>query len=195
MARILAISGSLREHAFTKRILRVAAEGARDAGADITFVDLRDYPMPIYNEDDHKEKGLDANAARLQDLFAETDGLLVASPEYNGSIPGGLKNAIDWVSRKSDKYGLNEVFKNKWGALITSSPGSFGGLRCMSHLRGILSIMGVTILPTEIAVTFVGQKFEGDSGTITDEKAKKQLESLGGQLVEAIRKNGELAVT
>ncbi|MEP6849969.1 MAG: NAD(P)H-dependent oxidoreductase [Acidobacteriota bacterium] len=84
MARILAISGSLREHAFTTRILRVAAEGARHAGADMTFVDMRDFPMPIYNEDAHKEKGYDPNAARLQDLFAENDGLLVASPEYNG---------------------------------------------------------------------------------------------------------------
>src|SRR5258707_10073686 len=157
MANILAIAGSLREHAFSKRVLRVAAEGARVAGADVTSVDLRDYPMPIYDEDDHKNNGFDANAAQLQDLFAESDGLLISSPEYNGSIPGGLKNAIDWISRKSDKYGLNEVFKNKWGGLITSSPGSFGGLRCMSHLRGILSIMGVTILPTEIAVTFVGQ--------------------------------------
>ena len=187
MTRILAIAGSLREHAFSKRVLLIAAEGARDAGADITFVDLRDYPMPIYNEDEHKTSGFDPNAARLQDLFGDSDGFLVSSPEYNGSIPGGLKNAIDWVSRKTDKYGLNEVFNNTWGALITSSPGSFGGLRCMSHLRGILSIMGVTILPNEIAVTFAGQKFEGDSGVMTDEKAKKQLESLGVQLVEAIR--------
>ena len=188
MVKILAIAGSLREHAFSKRVLSVSAEGARNAGAAVTFVDLRDYPMPIYDEDAHKQNGFDANAARLQDLIGDNDGLLVSSPEYNGSIPGGLKNAIDWVSRKSDKYGLNEVFKGKWGALITSGPGSFGGLRCMAHLRGILSIMGVTVLPTEIAVTFVSQKFEGDSSAMTDEKAKKQLESLGAQLVEAIRR-------
>ncbi|MEP6849970.1 MAG: NAD(P)H-dependent oxidoreductase [Acidobacteriota bacterium] len=89
---------------------------------------------------------------------------------------------MDWLSRKSDKYGLNAVFKDKWGALITSSPGSFGGLRCMAHLRGIFSIMGVTVLPTEIAVTFVGQKFDGDSHIMTDEKTKKLLESLGASL-------------
>jgi chromate reductase, NAD(P)H dehydrogenase (quinone) len=186
MAKILAISGSLREHAFTTRILRVAAEGAREAGAEITFVDLREYPMPIYNEDDHRANGYDADAARLQDLVAESEGLLVASPEYNGSIPGGLKNAIDWLSRKSDKYATNEVFKDKWGAMITSSPGSFGGLRCMAHLRGILSIMGVTVLPTEIAVTFVGQKFDGDSPIMTDEKTKHLLESLGASLAQVI---------
>src|SRR5215470_7598439 len=122
MAKILALAGSLRENALSKRVLNVAVEGARAAGGDVTVIDLRDYPMPIYNADDHAREGFHPNAQKFQDLLGERDGLMVASPEYNGSIPGGLKNAIDWASRKSEKYELNQVFKNKWGAIITASP-------------------------------------------------------------------------
>lgn len=186
--KILALAGSLREHSFTRRVLRTAIKGAENAGAEVTLIDLRDFPMPIYNADEHEQNGFDENAARLQQLLSEHDGLLICSPEYNGSIPGGLKNAIDWASRKSDKFGLVEVFKGKWAAIMTASPGSFGGIRCLAHLRGVLSIMFVNVLPTEIAVTFVAGKFEGDSEEMTDEKTKKILEDLGAQLAEMIRK-------
>src|SRR5258708_8032002 len=188
MAKIFAFAGSLREHSLNKRVLNVAVEGARAAGGDVTVIDLRDCPMPVYNADDHARNGFDANARRFQELLGEHDGFIVASPEYNGSIPGGLKNAIDWASRKSEKYELNQVFKNKWGAIITAGPGSFGGLRCLGHLRGVLSIMGVTVLPMEIAVTFAGQKFDGDGEEMNDEKTKKQLENLGSSLVEMLKK-------
>ena len=188
MPKILAFAGSLRENALSKRVLNISVEGARAAGGEVTLIDLQDLPMPIYNADDHVQKGFDPNAQKFQDLLGEHDGLIVASPEYNGSIPGGLKNAIDWASRKSEKYELNQVFKNKWGAIITASPGSFGGLRCMAHLRAVLSIMGVIVLPTEIAVTFAGQKFDGDRDVMTDEKTKTALETLGRTLVEMVKK-------
>src|SRR5205085_9825896 len=120
--KILAFAGSLREHAYSKRVLNVAVEGARAAGADVTVIDLRDFPMPIYNADEHEANGFDENALKFQTLLSEHDGLLIASPEYNGSIPGGLKNQIDWASRKSGEFGQIEVFKGKVAALITASP-------------------------------------------------------------------------
>lgn len=192
MVKILAFAGSLREHAYSKGVLNIAVEGARKAGAEVTVIDLRDYPMPIFNADEY-EKEFDANAARLQEILAAHDGLLIASPEYNGSIPGGLKNAIDWASRKSDKFGPVEVFKGKTAAIMTASPGSFGGIRCLAHLRGMLSIMFVNVLPVEIAVTFVKDKFDGDSPEMTDEKMKKILGDLGASLVEMLKKTrGEI---
>jgi NAD(P)H-dependent FMN reductase len=184
MVKILAIAGSLREHSYNKRVLAIAAEGARNAGAEVTPLDLRDYPMPVYNNDEQLTSGFDANALRFQQILSEHHGLLIATPEYNGSIPGGLKNAIDWASRKSERFGMNEVFKGKVGAMITASPGSFGGIRCLAHLRGVLSIMGVNVLPSEIAVSFVGQKFEGDGSDMTDAKMKTLLEELGAALVD-----------
>ena len=118
--------------------------------------------------------------------MAEHDGLLIASPEYNGSIPGGFKNAIDWASRANDKYGMYQVFKGKKAAIISASPGQFGGLRCLIHLRGLLTIMGIWVLPAEIAVSFVGTKFEGDSVEMTDEKMQSILKGHGAILVKAL---------
>jgi len=188
MAKILAFAGSFREHSLNRRVLKVAVNGAREAGGNVTVADLRDYPMPIYNADDVEKNGFDANALKFQELLSAHDGILIASPEYNGSIPGGLKNVIDWSSRKSEKFGTNQVFSGKWAAMITASPGSFGGLRCMGHLRGVLTIMGVNVLPMEIAVTFAGQKFDSDSEEMNDEKTRMILETLGASLVAMLKK-------
>ena len=193
--KILAFAGSLRENSYNKRVLKVAMEGARQAGADVTYLDLRDYPLPIYNADDQAENGFPENALRLQEILNAHDGLLIASPEYNGTIPGGMKNSIDWASRQNDKFKTIEVFRGKIAAIITASPGSFGGIRCLSHLRGMLSIMQVNVLPSEIAVPFVGKMFEGDSGEITDEKMKSLLQNLGKSLSDMLRKtHGEIEV-
>lgn len=188
MSKILAFAGSLRKDSLNKRLLNVAVEGARSAGGVVTVVDLADLPMAIYNADDHESIGFDANALKFQELLKDHDGLLIASPEYNGSVPGGLKNAIDWASRKSDKFAMGEVFKGKVAAMITASPGSFGGIRCLSHMRGVLSILGVNVLPSEIAVTFAGEKFDGNGTEITDEKMKHILEKLGAELVAMLKK-------
>ena len=193
--KILAFAGSLREHSYNKRVVKTAIEGAKKAGADVTYIDLKDYPMPIYNADEHEKFGFDENALAFQKLLGEHDGFLIASPEYNGSLPGGLKNAIDWASRKSENYGMIEVFKGKAAAIMTASPGAFGGLRCLNHLRGVLTIMLVNVLPSEIAVAKVGSMFEGDSEEMTDEKMKGILRDLGASLVDTMKKmRGEFEV-
>jgi len=193
--KILAFAGSLRENAYSKRIVKTALRGAETAGAEVTFVDLRDYPMPIYNPDDHKKDGFSENALKLQKLLAEHDGFLIASPEYNGSLSGALKNAIDWTSRQSDEYKMIEVFKGKFAAIMTESPGSFGGIRCLGHLRTVLSIMLVNVLPSEIAVGKVHEMFDGDGTEMIDAKMKKILEDLGASLVDILKKTrGEVEV-
>lgn len=193
--KILAFAGSLREHSYSKRVVKTAIKGAEAAGADVTYVDLRDYPMPIYNEDDHKKDGFSPNALAFQKLLAAHDGLLIASPEYNASLPAALKNAIDWASRQSDEYKMGEVFKGKVAAIMTESPGAFGGIRCLGHLRGVLSILLVNVLPSEIAVGNVGKMFDGNGVEMIDEKMKKILEDLGASLVDILKKtHGEIEV-
>ena len=193
--KILAFAGSLREHSFSKRVVKTAMSGAENAGAEVTYIDLRDYPMPIYNEDDQTQNGIDPNALKLQRILAEHDGLLIASPEYNGSLSGALKNMIDWTSRQSDEYKMVEVFKGKFAAIMTESPGVFGGLRCLGHLRTVLSVMYVNVLPTEIAVGKVHEMFDGDGEAMTDEKMKKILENLGASLAGMLKKtHGEVEV-
>ena len=189
--KILAFAGSLREHSYSKRVVKTAIKGAENAGAEVTFIDLREFPLPIYNADEHAQNGFPENALKLQRLLGGHDGFLIASPEYNGSLPGGLKNVIDWASRKSSEFGQIEVFKGKTAAIMTASPGAFGGIRCLNHLRGVLTIMLVNVLPTEIAVTFVGDKFDGDSEEMTDEKTKGILENLGASLAEMLKKTRE----
>ena len=193
--KILAFAGSLREHSYSKRIVKTAMNGAIEAGADVIYIDLRDYPMPIYNEDDHKNDGFSPNALEFQKLLAAHNGFLIASPEYNGSLSGALKNAIDWASRQSDEYKMGEVFKGKVAAIMTESPGTFGGIRCLGHLRGVLSILLVNVLPSEIAVGGVHERFDGSGAEMTDEKMKKILEDLGASLVDILKKtHGEIEV-
>ncbi len=193
--KILAFAGSLREHSYNKRVVKTAIEGAKTAGAEITYIDLNQYQMPIYHPDEHEKFGFDENALAFQKLLGEHDGFLIASPEYNGSLPGVLKNAIDWASRKSENYEMVEVFKGKIGAIMTASPGAFGGIRCLSHLRGVLTILNVNVLPSEIAVANVGKMFEGNSEYMTDEKMKKILENLGASLADMLKKtHGEVEI-
>jgi chromate reductase len=160
--KILAIAGSLREKSLNRRILKAAAEGAAQAGAEVMLIDLNEF----------------------QRLVRDADAFLVASPEYNGSITAALKNAIDWASRPSGEFPRHEIFQKKFAAIMTASPGSFGGVRTLSHLRAILTSVGTFVLPTEIAVTFAEQKFDGDR--VTDERTKETLENLGAALVETV---------
>lgn len=193
--KILAFAGSLREHSYNRRVLKIAVEGARTAGAEVTEIDLLEYPMPIYNADDEERGGFNANAARLQKLLNAHDGLLIAAPEYNGSLSGALKNTIDWTSRQSDEFKTNEVFKGKFAAMMTASPGAFGGIRCLNHLRSVLSSLGVNALASEIAVGKVYEMFDGDAAEMKNEKMKKLLGDLGASLADMLGKtHGEIEI-
>ena len=184
--KILAFAGSLRQHSLNKRVLKTAIKGAEKAGADVTYIDLRDYPMPIYNSDDHERDGFDENALKLQGLLVKHDGLLIASPEYNGSLPAALKNAIDWASRQSDQYERSRIFRGKVAGVMSASPGSLGGVRSLAHLRGVLTSVGVHVLPQEVAVTFAEERFAGEGHEMTDERTKGSLEALGTALVDML---------
>lgn len=186
--KILAFAGSLREHALSKRVVKIAVKGAEKAGGEVTYVDLRDYPMPIYNLDEHERNGFDPNALAFQGLLTEHDGFLIASPEYNGSLPAALKNAIDWASRPSEKYPRSAVFSGKFAAMMSSSPGSLGGVRSLSHLRGVLTSISVNVLSQEIAVAFAEDKFVGNDEEMIDEAMKGRLEELGALLVGMLKK-------
>jgi chromate reductase, NAD(P)H dehydrogenase (quinone) len=186
--KILAFAGSLREHSYNKRVLKAAIQGAEKAGASVTFVNLRDYPMSVYNPDDQARDGFNEKAFEFQRLLTRYDGLLIASPEYNGSIPAALKNAFEWASRQNDTYKKSDVFLGKVAAVISASPGALGGIRALLHLRDVLTSLEVNVLPSEIAVSFVNDKFAGDGPEMTDERMKTRLENLGAALVDMLKK-------
>ncbi len=193
--KILALAGSLREKSYNKRVLKIAIEGARNAGAEVAYLDLKDYPLPIYNQDLETNQGFPPIATALQKLLLEHDGLLIASPEYNASIPAVLKNAIDWASRPNGNWKTGECFNGKVAATLTASPGGFGGIRCHAHLRGVLTSLLVNTLPSEIAVGKVNGMFDGDSNEITNPVVRGMLEDLGKSLADTLRKtHGEIEV-
>ncbi len=186
--RILAFGGSLRRDSFNQKLAAIAASGARDAGGEVTLIALRDFPLPVFDQDFEAESGMPDEAKRLKQLFLEHDGLLIASPEYNSSITGALKNAIDWVSRteREDEPPL-AAFKGKTAILCAASPGALGGLRALVHVRAILGNIGVTVLPDQIAVSKAHEAFLED-GTLSNEKQAAKVKALGAQLARHLAK-------
>ena len=121
--KILALAGSTREGSYNKKLVRVAAAGAQAAGGEVTLVDLRELPMPLYDGDLEAAEGLPPNARILKRLMIAHDGLLISAPEYNSSITAVLKNAIDWASRPEPDEIPLVAFKDKVAALMSASPG------------------------------------------------------------------------
>ena len=186
-SKILAFAGSTRRNSFNRQVLQIAVAGARAAGADVTVVDLKDYPLPLMNEDLEREEGTPEAATQLKQLFFENDGLLIASPEYNSSITPLLKNTIDWVSRKAEGEKPLQAYRGKVAALVSASPGGLGGLRGLVHLRSILSNIQVTVLPTQVAISNAAQAFN-DEGQLKDTSLQQNVESLGKTLAETVSK-------
>ena len=184
--RILAFAGSARQDSYNKRLLRIAAKGAEQAGAEVTVIDLRDYPLPIFDEDLEKT-GTPDNARKLKELFVGHEGVLIASPEYNSSITALLKNTIDWVSRPASGEPPLVAYRGKVASLMSASPGALGGLRGLVHLRSILGNIGMIVLPDQIAVPKAYEAFDPD-GQLTDGKLQTSVEGLGAGLVEVMRK-------
>ena len=188
--KILAFAGSTRTESFNKRLVRVAAAGANEAGADVTVIDLRDFPMPLYDEDLEKQEGLPFNTQKLKDLMIAYHGFLISSPEYNSSITGVLKNTIDWTSRPRDNEPPLACFQDKIVGLMSASPGTLGGLRGLVHVRAILENMGMIALPNQIAVSKAHEAFDAQ-GNLNDKKQEQKVKYIGAKLVQMISKLNE----
>ncbi|MXZ74225.1 MAG: NAD(P)H-dependent oxidoreductase [Gemmatimonadetes bacterium] len=183
--RILAFAGSARTGSFNRKLVGIAARGAEEAGAEVDLVDLRDFPMPLYDGDLEERDGLPENAVRFKALMMASQGLLIAAPEYNSSITPLLKNTIDWASRPAPGEERLAVFQNKTAALMSASPGSLGGLRGLVHVRSILSNIHVMVLPDQVALPGAHGAFT-DDGRLKDERRQAAVEGLGRNLAETL---------
>jgi NAD(P)H-dependent FMN reductase len=191
MPKILAFAGSARRDSLNKKLARVAAEAARKAGAEVTFVDLDDYPIPLYHGDLEAESGMPEGALRLRELFLAHDALLIVSPENNSSVTALLKNTLDWLSRDiGDHKGKNSglaPYAGKTALLLAASPGAFGGVRGLPHLRQILATLGVTVLGTQVALPRAHEAFD-EQGALKEPRVSASVAAAAAQLVEASRK-------
>jgi chromate reductase, NAD(P)H dehydrogenase (quinone) len=164
--RILAVSGSLREDSYNTSLLRAAVEGAPDGVELELWEGLGE--LPLYDED--LEPDAPESVRRLRKAWAEADAILFATPEYNGSVPGGLKNAIDWASRPK----LQGVLRNKPVAVVGASTGQFGALWAQQDLKRILGIAGARVVGTEIPVARAHERFDAE-GRLLDREVFAQL--------------------
>jgi len=185
-AKILAFAGSARRDSWNRKVLAVAADGARDTGAEVTVVNLGDYPMPFYDADWHEEHGVPDAMLELRRLMMAANGLLIASPEYNTSITPLLKNTIDWLSQEANGESGRAPFEGKVGGLMGASNGAFGTIRALPHVSAILSNLGVLMLPF-VAVPGVAKAFD-ESGVMTNERSRKSLSALGARVAATIVK-------
>ena len=185
--RILAFAGSTRRESFNKKLVSIAANGARDAGAEVTLIDLKDFPLPLFDQDLEAEQGMPENGKKLKQLFIDHHGLLIAAPEYNSSVTAVLKNAIDWVSRPAPGEPELVAFRGKVATLMSASPGGLGGLRGLVHVRSILGNIGVIVLPDQLAVPKAYEAFEAD-GSLKDPKQQAGIKGLGHTLASFLMK-------
>lgn len=185
--KILAFAGSTRIDSFNKKLVKVAAAGAMENGADVTIIDLRDFAMPLYDGDLEQKEGLPSNARKLKDLMLSHQGFLISSPEYNSSISGVLKNTIDWASRPSEGEESLACFKDKVAGIMSASPGGLGGLRGLVHVRAILENISVLVIPEQIAIAKAHEVFNAD-GTLKDKKQEEQVKRIGASVARLLIK-------
>lgn len=178
--KLLAISGSLSTDSLNTKLLKVAIGAAEKAGADVTFCDLRELDLPIYDGDLESAQGLPGKVLELKDTMKAHDGFLFACPEYNSSITPALKNAIDWASRPRDGEGPLECFDGKTAGLLAASPGALGGLRGLVVVRMLLGNIRVHVHPKQYAA---GSLTFNDDGSPTDERHAKGAADVAESVV------------
>jgi len=170
MARIIGIAGSLRKGSYNAALLRAAA-GASPVGLEVEIASIAG--IPLYDGDLEEEHGAPAQVVALQEAIAASDGLLIVTPEYNASIPGVLKNAIDWLSRPP--MGAAKVFGDRPVAIIGATPGAWGTRLSQTALLPVFRTLGARVyLGKQLYVAAASKVFDGD-GAMGDDKVRKQL--------------------
>jgi len=165
--KIFAISGALRAGSFNRKLLKVAVQKVKNASVDLA--DLKEFDLPLY-DGDVEAQGLPPGVIRLKERIAAADALLIATPEYNHSIPGTFKNAIDWASRPP-----SNPFSGRTALIVSASPGYFGGARSQLHLRQVLMALRVIVMPELIVLSSAHKAFD-EAGNLTIERVNAQLQ-------------------
>ncbi|WP_416896898.1 MAG: NADPH-dependent FMN reductase [Minwuia sp.] len=187
-ARILGFAGSIRGASVNRVMAKTALDGAAAAGAEVTWLELADYQLPLYNGDLEANEGFPDNVVALKDIFDAHDGFVIGCPEYNSSITPLLKNTIDWVSRPIEGQPPLHAFTGKVAGLVAGSGGALGGLRGLVHVRAILGNIGTIVVPQQRAVS--GAPGHIKNGEVIEDEIRESLELVGkktAQLAAAMK--------
>jgi len=181
MARVLAFSGSARRDSFNSKLLTLVVQGASEAGASVTRLELSDFALPLYDGDWEAGNQFPPAATKLRELLVAHDALLLACPEYNGGIAPLLKNTIDWMTRAPGAKADPSLFPGKLAALCAASPGGLGGMRGLRWVRELLTNVGVIVLANQLTIPAAHKAFDS-SGALADEKQAAAARALGRDL-------------
>lgn len=184
--KILSFAGSTRENSLNKKLAREVAFIATKMGAQATYVDLRDLPVPIYDGDFEEQKGLPENVKRFRQLIQEHDVIIIASPNYNGSYPGLLKNLLDWVSRSESTTFDKAIFSGKKFGLISATPGRKSNSKSLEPLRDLLVTLRATVIPNLLTIEEAGKNFD-ESGRLKNTLWLFELEEFIGDAIQSNR--------
>ena len=190
--KALVFAGSVRQGSIHRRLARAVAEQLERRGVEVTLADLRDYPMPLYEGDLEAEEGIPLAANQLKQLAKQADAFVIASPEYNGSYPAVLKNAIDWISRPAPGERHLEAFSGKLAGIVSASPSPGGGRRVLRQLRELLEMMRVTVIPQELAIPRATEAFDA-AGRLVRPEDIEGLQALVDALASALARKHETA--
>ena len=182
--KLIAFAASLRRDSFNRRLLSQAVLVARAEGATVDVHDFRDFIFPAYDADVQAAEGIPEAVQHLGRLIRNSDGLLLASPEYNYSMPGNLKNTIDWLSRIRPF-----VVRDRWALLLSASNGRVGGNRGLWQLRVPLESMGMMIFPDMFSLALASEAFAED-GTLRDAALRDRLALMMNAFANVVRRTG-----
>jgi chromate reductase len=161
--KVLAIAGSTRADSYNKKLIKEAAEMARQMGATVTVINLSDYPIPIYEGDLEAKQGMPPNAKKLRQLMMGSNAIIIASPEHNASVPAILKNVLDWTSRSEDGKRSRDAYAGKKIAIMSASPGRGGGARALVHLRAIIQDAGGEVIAKQVSIPNANTAFSAQN--------------------------------
>jgi chromate reductase, NAD(P)H dehydrogenase (quinone) len=184
--KVLVFAGSTRTGSFNAKLAVLTASELSSAGLDVTLVNLRDYSMPMYEGDLEASQGMPVAARRFKELVREHDALVVASPEYNGSLQALLKNPIDWISRPDPGERSLAVLRGKAVALLSASPGQGAGKRVLRHLREWFELIGMKVIPAQVNIAHAQEAFNQDDKLVSPED-REAVTQLVNELAQALR--------
>lgn len=188
MAKVLAFAGSTRKDSVNKKLIKIAAKGAENAGAEVTLIDLADYPMPLFDQDLEEKEGMPENARKFKQLMTEHDAIMISTPEYNSAFPALLKNVFDWASRPEKEGEVKlAAFQDKVAAIMSASPSGLGGSRALVFLRMFLGNVSVLVLPDQKSIPNAYDAFD-ESGSLSDTKDQEAVMTLGKKLAITTQK-------
>ena len=183
MIKLVFFAGSSRRDSLNKQLAQAAAHAAKGAEVETTFIDLADFDIPMFNADLEHDIGTPADVTKLKAALNDCDGIFIASPEYNGSYTGLLKNTIDWMSRHNDDEEITP-FRDAIVAISSASPGPRGGLSGLSFLRLVINHIGGIVIPTQAAI---GGAAFNDDGSLKNETHQLHLNGVLAQLIKTAK--------